>query len=280
MKLLRIGEIGRERACVLDADGRARDVSGLVGDFGPDTAEGLIQRLSGIDLTTLPVIDPAGQRIGAPMAQPRNIYCIGLNYSDHAEEANLPLPKHPILFNKSSGTYCGPNDPILWSDKMTKLDWEVELAVVIGKPALNVSEAEALSHVLGYATANDVSERAWQMDFSGQWSKGKSYPNFCPVGPWLVTPDELGDAMSLDMALDVNGEPMQRGNTSKMVFDVAQIISHLSGFLRLEAGDIICTGTPPGVGMGKTPPIYLKPGDVVSLGIEGLSRQTQTVTRS
>ncbi|WP_204112335.1 fumarylacetoacetate hydrolase family protein [Shimia biformata] len=277
MKLLRIGAEGQETPCVMGADGTARDVSGLIADFGPETFATLIETLSGVDFAALPPVETDGARIGTPMTQPRNIYCIGLNYSDHAAEAGLPIPEEPILFNKASGTFCAPNDPLLYSPKMTKLDWEVELGVVIGKPALNISKEEALDHVLGYTLVNDVSERAWQMERSGQWAKGKSFPNFCPTGPWIVTGDEVDDAKALGMWLDVNGKRMQTGNTDTMIFDVATIVSYLSEFLRLEPGDLICTGTPPGVGAGMTPPVWLNPGDVVSLGIDGLSEQSQTV---
>jgi len=277
MKLLRIGARGQEIPCVMDAAGAARDVSSLVADFSPETIPGVISALTGADLSALAVVATEGARIGTPMAQPRNIYCIGLNYSDHAAEAGLPIPSEPILFNKSSGSFCGPNDPILHSPKMTKLDWEVELGVVIGKPALNIEKADALDHVLGYTLVNDVSERAWQIEREGQWAKGKSFPNFCPTGPWIVTGDEIGDAKALDMWLDVNGERMQTGNTSTMIFDVATIVSYLSAFMRLEPGDLICTGTPPGVGLGRTPPVYLKVGDRVSLGVEGLGEQAQDV---
>jgi len=277
MKLMRIGEAGREVACVLDGQSVARDVTSVVGDFGPETIDGLRDRLAGVDLAALPAVATVGARIGAPMAQPRNIYCIGLNYSDHAEEAGMPIPKEPILFNKSSGTFCGPNDPLLYAPTMTKLDWEVELAIVIGKQGLNVSKEDALDHVLGYTVANDVSERAWQLDRNGQWAKGKSYPNFCPTGPVLVTADEVADVQALGLWLDVNGVRMQTGTTAKMIFGVAEIVSHLSEFLQLEPGDLICTGTPPGVGMGQKPQVWLKIGDVVTLGIDGLGTQSQTV---
>lgn len=279
MKLMRFGDRqGVKTPTVLDHDGVARDVSGIVPDFTPQVIEGLFDRLSGVDLTTLPILDTKDKRIAAPVAQPRNIWCIGLNYSDHAAEAGLPVPDEPILFNKSSVTYCGPNDPILWSDKMTKLDWEVELGVVIGKPALNVSHADALDHVLGYCVVNDVSERAWQQERGGQWTKGKSFPNFCPTGPMLVTRDEVPDPGRLAMWLEVNGERVQDGSTARMIFDVATIVSYMSEFTRLEPGDLICTGTPPGVGAGFKPPRFLKPGDQVRLGIEGLGEQTQSVT--
>lgn len=281
MKLLRIGDPGQEIPCVIDGGGTVRDVSGVVPDFTPETIPGLLAALAGVDLANLPAVATAGARIAPPMAQPRNIFCIGLNYSDHAAEAGMDLPSEPILFNKASGAFSGPNDPIPYSPKMTRLDWEVELGLVIGKPALNVSRAAALDHVLGYVLVNDVSERAWQIDRGGQWAKGKSFPGFCPTGPWIVTGDELGaepgKTLALDMWLDVNGTRMQTGNTDKMIFDPATIVSHLSEFLRLEPGDLICTGTPPGVGMGKRPQVWLRPGDRVTLGVAGLGEQAQAV---
>lgn len=277
MKFMRIGEAGQERPCVVDAHGVVRDISGLVPDIGPDSAEGLIARLAGADLSSLPDVVPEGARIGPPMLRPHNIFCIGLNYSDHAAEAGMALPQEPILFNKATGAFCGPQDPLLYAPNMSKLDWEVELGVVIGKPALRVAPEDALAHVLGFTLVNDISERSWQTERGGQWVKGKSFVNFCPTGPWLVTPDTLGDHTALDLWLDVNGTRMQAGNTAKMVFDVATIISHLSHFLRLEAGDLICTGTPPGVGMGQRPPVFLRPGDVLRFGIAGLGEQRHEV---
>ncbi|MCJ8325364.1 MAG: fumarylacetoacetate hydrolase family protein [Rhizobiales bacterium] len=277
MKLLRLGAEGAEIPCILGDDNIARDVSSIVADFTPETITGLVDRLSGLNLNDLPAVAMDGVRIAAPMAQPRNIYCIGLNYSDHAAEAGMDIPDEPILFNKSSGTYCAPFDPLLYSPKMTKLDWEVELGIVIGKQALNISKQEALDHVLGYTLVNDVSERAWQLERSGQWAKGKGFPNFCPTGPWIVTGDEVDDGVALSMWLDVNGERMQTGNTDKMIFDVATIVSYLSEFMRLEPGDLICTGTPPGVGVGMKPPKFLNIGDKITLGISGLGHQGQTV---
>lgn len=279
MKFLRVGNENQEIPCVMEGQGAVRDISSLVGDISPDTIRKLVEKLDGVDLGSLPEVQTEGIRIAPPMAQPRNIYCIGLNYSDHAAEAGMEIPSEPILFNKSSGTYCGPFDPILFSPKMTKLDWEVELGVVIGKSTLNISKDQALDHVLGYTLVNDVSERSWQLERGGQWAKGKGFPNFCPTGPWIVTGDELDDASALPMWLDVNGYRMQTGNTKTMVFDVATIVSYLSEFMRLEPGDLICTGTPPGVGMGKSPPVFLGIGDKVSLGIEGLGTQAQTVVK-
>lgn len=279
MKLMRYGDrYGSKVPCVLDGDGAARDVSSLVADFGPRTLSmDLLDRLAGADLSALPVLDTAGLRTAPPVAQPFNIWCIGLNYSDHAAEAGMDIPAEPILFNKSTATYCGPFDDILHSPQMTKLDWEVELGIVIGKPALGITKAEAMDHVAGYVVVNDVSERAWQLERGGQWVKGKSYPNFCPTGPWLVTKDEAGDPCDLGLWLDVNGDRKQTGNTSKMIFDVATIVSYMSDFCQLEAGDLICTGTPPGVGAGMDPQQWLTPGDTVTLGIDGLGDQKQTV---
>lgn len=280
MKLMRYGaRDGAKTPVMLDDEGQARDVSGIVSDFTPQTIPSLQDVLGAIDPKTLPLFDTEGQRIAAPMGQPRNIWGVGLNYSDHAAEAGMPVPEEPILFNKGSSTFCGPNDPLLYSEKMSKLDWEVELGVVIGQPALNVSRASALDYVLGYCLVNDVSERAWQAERGGQWVKGKSFPNFCPTGPLLVTGDELGDPGQLGLWTEVNGERVQDGTTEKMIFDVATIVSYMSEFTQLEPGDLICTGTPPGVGMGFKPPRYLKPGDRVRLGIEGLGTQEQTVKR-
>lgn len=278
MRLLRVGQPSREVPCVLDASGRARDISGIVTDISPETIPDLPRLLAQVEVTSLPLVATRDRRIGPPLTQPRNIYCIGLNYSDHATEAGLAVPSEPILFNKAACTFCGPTDPILFASRMKKLDWEVELGIVIGKPALNISRSEATAHVLGFTVVNDVSERSWQMERGGQWSKGKSFPNFCPTGPWIVTPDELQSVQNLDMWLDVNGQRCQTGNTGRMIFDIATIVSHLSEFTRLEPGDLICTGTPPGVGAGMKPQKWLTVGDRVSLGISGLGRQDQIVT--
>ncbi len=279
MKLMRYGDRhGAKIPCILDTDGVARDASSVVPDFGPRTlTPEIIANLKAVDPYSLPIAEITGKRLAPPVAQPFNIYCIGLNYSDHAAEAGLPIPDQPILFNKSSVTYCGANDDILYSPKMSKLDWEIELGVVIGKSALNISKDEALDHVLGYTIVNDLSERAWQMERGGQWSKGKSFPNFCPTGPFLATVDEIGDGNGLTMSLKVNGQPMQTGNTDTMIFDVATIVSYLSEFTELVPGDLICTGTPPGVGLGMKPPVFLNIGDTCNLSIEGLGEQTQTV---
>lgn len=281
MKLMRYGpRDGRKTPCVVDRDGTPRDVSDIVEDFTPASiADGLIEWLTGADLSRLPVFDAAGSRIAAPVATPRNIWCVGLNYSDHAAESNMPVPAEPILFNKTSAAFCGPNDPILHSPRMHKLDWEVELGMVVGRQGLEIAPEGAMDHLLGFVLVNDVSERSWQLEQGGQWAKGKSFVNFCPTGPLLVTPDEIADLGKLDLWLSVNGERMQSGSTSNMIFDVPTIIAYISGFTRLEAGDLICTGTPPGVGAGQKPPRFLKPGDEVRLGVTGLGEQCQPVER-
>jgi 2-keto-4-pentenoate hydratase/2-oxohepta-3-ene-1,7-dioic acid hydratase in catechol pathway len=280
MKFLRIGPMGHEVPCVLDADGVARNISSLVADIGPATMPGLIAAVSGVDLSALPEVATTGARIGSPIARPNNVWCIGLNYADHAEEAGMPIPEEPIIFSKSSLTVCGPNDPILKSTVMTKLDWEVELGIVIGAPALEIAPDAAMDHVMGYVTANDVSERAWQIERGGTWIKGKTYPNFCPTGPWLVTADEVPDPQALALSLSVNGKVMQDGTTATMIFGVAHIVHYLSQFAQLEPGDLILTGTPPGVGMGMKPPRYLEVGDTVTLSVEGLGQQESLVEAS
>lgn len=278
MKFMRIGPVGHEKPCIQDVGSIWRDLSQIVPDVGPASiGPDFKETLARTDLTTLPAVDVTGQRIGSPMAQPRNIYCIGLNYSDHAAEAGLPVPAEPIIFSKASGTFCGPNDPVLFAPTMTKLDWEVELGIVIGKAALNISQDEAEDHIFGYCVVNDVSERAWQMERAGQWIKGKSFPNFCPTGPWLVTTDEVPDPTALDLWLNVNEVPRQKGSTAKMIFSPNYIVAYMSQFCRLEPGDLICTGTPPGVGAGMKPPLYLKIDDVMRLGIQGLGEQQQRV---
>jgi len=280
MKLMRVGAKDRETPCVLDANHVARDVSSLIGDFGPQTlGEPLLQMLRATDLSTLPAVDLGNTRIGPPMSRPRTIFCIGLNYTDHAAEAGMAVPGEPILFSKATAAFSGPNDSILYSRHTSKLDFEIELGIVIGKPALDIGEDEALDHVFGYTLVNDVSERAWQTERSGQWIKGKSFPSFCPTGPLLVTKDEMRDLKNLNLWLDVNGERQQSGNTKFMIFSVETIVSYLSRFALLEPGDLICTGTPPGVGMGKNPPKWLQVGDVVTLGIDGLGEQKQTVVK-
>jgi 2-keto-4-pentenoate hydratase/2-oxohepta-3-ene-1,7-dioic acid hydratase in catechol pathway len=275
MKLVRYGETGREKPGLLDAGGKLRDLSAAIDDLGGSALrpEGLA-KLKALDPAKLPLVS-GKPRLGVPVTGIGKIVAIGLNYSDHAAESNLPVPKEPIIFFKATSSLTGPNDPVMIPKDSVKSDWEVELAVVIGKPASYVSEAEALSHVAGYLICNDVSERAYQIERGGTWDKGKGCDSFCPLGPWLVTGDEIKDPQALDMWLDVNGEKAQRGNTRTMVFGVAHIVSYVSQFMSLQTGDVITTGTPPGVGMGMKPPRYLKPGDVMTLGIAGLGEQRQ-----
>jgi 2-keto-4-pentenoate hydratase/2-oxohepta-3-ene-1,7-dioic acid hydratase in catechol pathway len=273
MKLLRYGPQGQEKPGLLAADGTIRDLSGHIADLSGEILTKL-DTLKAIDPATLPVVQP--DRLGACVAGTGKFICIGLNYADHAAESGATVPPEPIIFMKATSAICGPNDPILIPRTSQKTDWEVELGVVIGKPAKYVSKAEALAHVAGYCVINDVSERAFQTERSGQWTKGKSCDNFGQTGPWLVTPDEVADPQNLSMWLTVNGQTMQNGSTRTMVYGVAHIIAYLSQFFTLHPGDIISTGTPPGVGMGMKPPRYLKAGDVVELGIEGLGTQKQT----
>lgn len=272
MKFLRYGEMGAEKPGVLDREGRIRDLSGVVEDLAGD----VLGHLPDVDPEALPLVE-GDPRIGAPVGRVGKFMCIGLNYSDHAAEAGMDLPQEPILFMKATSAICGPNDTVRLPRGSEKSDWEVELAVVIGKPAKYVSEAEALDHVAGYCVANDVSERAFQVERGGQWTKGKSPDTFGPLGPWLVTPDEAGDPQDLGLWLDVNGERRQTGSTKAMVFGVAEVISYLSQMMTLEPGDVIATGTPPGVGMGMKPPVYLRDGDVMTLGVEGLGEQKTPV---
>lgn len=273
MKLLRYGPRGAEKPGVLDGQGRIRNLSGIVGDIAGDTLVNL-DRLAGLDIENLPVVEGT-PRLGACVGGTGKFMCIGLNYADHAAESGMEVPPEPVLFMKATSAICGSNDPILIPRGSEKTDWEVELGVVIGKPAKYVSEFEALNHVAGYCVINDVSERAFQTERAGQWTKGKSCDNFGQTGPYLVTKDEVADPQNLSMWLTVNGETVQDGSTKTMVYGVAHIVSYLSQFMTLEPGDIISTGTPPGVGMGFNPPRYLKAGDVVELGIEGLGQQKQ-----
>lgn len=276
MKLCRFGPAGHERPGLVDADGRIRDLSGHVADIAADAlgAEALA-RIGAIDPATLPLVD-GDPRLGPCVGGTRHFVAIGLNYADHAAESNLPIPGEPVVFQKWAGCIQGPNDPVTIPRDSTKTDWEVELGVVIGKRASYVAEADALAHVAGYCVINDVSERHWQLERGATWDKGKGFPTFGPIGPWLVTQDEVGDPQALSMWLEVNGERVQDGNTATMVFSVAQIIAYCSQFMTLEPGDVITTGTPPGVGMGQKPaPWYLKPGDRVELGIEKLGSQRQ-----
>ena len=273
MKLCRYGERGAERPGLIDAQGRLRDLSAHVADIaGPVLAD--LDRLRGIDPETLPLV-PGNPRFGAAVGQVGKFICIGLNYSDHAAESGMAVPPEPVIFAKYTSAICGPDDPILIPRGSEKTDWEVELAVVIGKPGKYIDEAAALDHVAGYMVCNDVSERSFQIERAGQWSKGKSSDNFGPIGPWLVTRDEVPDPSNLGMWLDVNGRRMQDGSTATMVYKVPFLIHYLSQFFTLHPGDVISTGTPPGVGLGQKPPQYLRAGDVVELGIEGLGRQRQ-----
>jgi 2,4-didehydro-3-deoxy-L-rhamnonate hydrolase len=277
MKLCRYGKAGSEKPGLIDAAGKLRDLSGIVNDIDAQTLsrDGLA-KLARCNPEALPAVD--GQpRLGVPVNGISKYVAIGLNYSDHAAEANLPVPTEPIIFMKTTSSICGPDDDIVEPKNATKLDWEVELAVVIGTRAQYVEEESALDYVAGYCVANDVSERAFQFQ-STQWDKGKGCDTFGPLGPWLVTTDDIPDPQNLEMWLDVNGERMQSGNTSTMIFGVRKLVSYCSHYMTLLPGDVIATGTPPGVGMGKKPqPIWLKPGDTVRLGIEGLGEQRQRV---
>ena len=277
MKLLRYGERGSERPGMIDAAGKIRDLSGHVDDIAGEVLfdEGLA-KLASIDPASLPLVE-GEPRLGACVAGMTKFICIGLNYADHAAESGMEVPPEPVIFMKANSAICGPNDPIIIPRNSVKTDWEVELAVVIGKPAKYVSEDEALDYVAGYALTNDVSEREFQIERAGNWTKGKSCDNFGQIGPWLVTRDEIADPQNLSMWCDVNGERMQDGSTRTMVYGVKHLVSYLSQFMTLHPGDVISTGTPPGVGMGKKPQVYLKPGDVVTLGIEGLGEQRQDV---
>jgi len=280
MKLFRHGPPGSEKPGLIDACGALRDLSGVVADIADTTlTPDSMARLAALDPSSLPEV-PKGTRLGPCVGGVGNIIGIGLNYADHAAEAGLKPPGQPIVFNKHSGAISGPNDDVWLPPDSLKLDWEVELGVVIGTRAWHVGESEALAHVAGYCLVNDVSERAYQMELEGQWTKGKGYPTHCPIGPWLVTPDELGDPQDVDLWLDVNGVRRQSGNTRTMIFGVAHIVSYLSRFMALQPGDVIATGTPPGVGMGHKPALYLRAGDVMTLGARGLGEQRQTVVPS
>jgi len=277
MKLLRPGLSGAETPGLLHTDGTIRDLTGLVPDIGGHVlSDAGIAMLRGIDASTLPIV-PSGTRLGPCVAGTGKLICIGLNYSDHAAETGATVPPEPIIFMKATSAICGPNDPIIIPRGSEKTDWEVELAVIIGTRAKYVTEAEALKHVAGYAVTNDVSERAYQIERSGQWTKGKSCDNFGQIGPWLVTRDEVANPQDLPMWLTVNGKTYQNGSTKTMVYGVAHLVSYLSQFMTLHPGDVISTGTPPGVGLGQKPPHYLKAGDVVELGIAGLGQQRQDV---
>ena len=278
MKLVRYGPTGQEKPGMIDSDGTLRDLSAHVADItGATLGDDSIAKLRAVDPSTLPTVD-GNPRMGACVGDIGKFMCIGLNYADHAAETGADIPEHPILFMKANSAITGPNDDVVMPRGSATTDWEVELGVVIGKAAKYVSEEEALDYVAGYCLCNDVSERHFQTSLTGQWTKGKSCDTFGPTGPWLVTRDEVEDPQNLDMWLDVNGKRMQTGNTKTMIFTVAQVISHLSQLFTLHPGDVISTGTPPGVGMGMKPePVYLKDGDVMELSIQGLGIQRQNV---
>ncbi|MDB2476241.1 fumarylacetoacetate hydrolase family protein [Paracoccaceae bacterium] len=278
MKLVRYGTTGQEKPGMIDADGTLRDLSAHVADItGATLGDNSIAKLRALDPATLPTVD-GNPRMGACVGDIGKFMCIGLNYADHAAETGADIPEHPILFMKANSAITGPNDDVVMPRGSATTDWEVELGVVIGKAAKYVSEEDALDYVAGYCLCNDVSERHFQSSLTGQWTKGKSCDTFGPTGPWLVTRDEVEDPQNLDMWLDVNGKRMQTGNTKTMIFTVAQVISHLSQLFTLHPGDVISTGTPPGVGMGIKPePVYLKDGDVMELSIQGLGMQRQNV---
>lgn len=275
MKLLRFGPQGSEKPGILDANGAVRDLSAHVTDFAGDSVSfEALDALRAIDINSLPVVDAPG-RIGACLAKVPNFFCIGLNYTKHAEETGAQPPKEPIIFSKASSALSGPFDPVIIPKGSQKTDWEVELGVVIGKTCSYVSVEDALDYVAGYCTINDVSEREFQIERGGQWIKGKSAPTFGPIGPYLVTADEISDPQNLRVTLKLNGDTVQDSNTNDMIFTVAEIISHMSQFMQLQAGDIIATGTPSGVGMGMKPQRFLKPGDTMDIEVHGLGAQKQ-----
>ena len=277
MKLLRVGEKGKEKPAILDGDGKIRDISSHVSDLNPQNLNfETISKIQNVDTSSLPEIS-SDQRIGSCITSPGKFVAIGLNYSDHAAEVGAEIPKEPIMFMKATSSMCGPNDDVEIVSGSKKLDWEVELGIVIGKEAKHISEDQSQDHILGYCLVNDVSEREWQIEKMGQWVKGKSHDTYGPTGPYLVTKDEIKDINNLKMMLDVNGERMQTGNTSTMIFNVDIIVSYVSKFMSLQPGDIITTGTPPGVGMGRKPQVFLKAGDQMKLSIENLGEQNSKV---
>jgi 2-keto-4-pentenoate hydratase/2-oxohepta-3-ene-1,7-dioic acid hydratase in catechol pathway len=273
MKLLRYGEIGQEKPGILDDKGKIRDLSGAVSDIaGAALGRESLNRIKAIDPETLPLVE-GSPRLGAPIGVVPKFLGIGLNYRDHAEETGMPIPEAPIVFAKASSCVSGPNDPVLAPKDWTRMDYEVELAVVIGMPAKRVAKEDALGYVAGYCICNDVSERSLQKGGPGEWIKAKSYDSFGPLGPWLVTTDEIPDPQNLDLSLDLNGQRMQTGNTSTMIFSVAELVSYISHYMTLQPGDVITTGTPPGVGMARNPRVFLKPGDEMVLRVSGLGEQ-------
>ena len=277
MKLLRVGEKGKEKPAILDADGKIRDISSHINDLNPENLNfETISKIQSADTLSLPELS-SNQRVGSCITSPGKFVAIGLNYSDHAAEVGADIPKEPIMFMKATSSMCGPNDDVEIVSGSKKLDWEVELGIVIGKEAKHISESQSQDHILGYCLVNDVSEREWQIEKMGQWVKGKSHDTYGPTGPYLVTKDEIKDINNLKMMLDVNGERMQTGNTSTMIFNVDIIVSYVSKFMSLQPGDIITTGTPPGVGMGRKPQVFLKAGDEMKLSIENLGEQNSKV---
>ena len=277
MKLLRVGQKGSEKPAALDKDGKIRDISSHIGDLNPDHVNfETISKLKNVDLSSLPELS-SSDRIGSCVAKPGKFVAIGLNYSDHAAETGAEVPSEPIMFMKATSCISGPNDDVEIVSGSKKLDWEVELGIVIGKETKHISEDKAQDHILGYCLVNDVSEREWQIEKMGQWVKGKSHDTYGPIGPYLVTKDEISDINNLKMSLDVNGNRMQTGNTSTMIFNVNVIVSYVSKFMSLQPGDIITTGTPPGVGMGMKPQQFLKAGDTMKLSIENLGEQNSKV---
>ena len=277
MKLLRVGKKGEEKPAALDKNGKIRDISSHIKDFNPDNLNfETINKLNDVNLESLPEI-PASERIGPCVSKPGKFVAIGLNYSDHAAETGAKAPSEPIVFMKATSSINGPNDDIEISKSSKKLDWEVELGIVIGKNLKNISEKEAEDYVLGYCLVNDISEREWQIEKMGQWAKGKSHDTFGPIGPYLVTKEDILDVNNLNLSLDVNGKRMQTGNSKTMIFNVNYIVSYLSKFMSLQAGDIITTGTPPGVGMGMKPQVFLKIGDKIRLSIDNLGEQNSKV---
>ncbi|SLN58900.1 fumarylacetoacetate hydrolase family protein [Oceanibacterium hippocampi] len=277
MKLVRFGPKGAEKPGMIDGQGTLRDLSGVIDDVAGDVLlPAGLAKLAGLDAATLPTV-PGTPRLGPCVGRIGKLVCIGLNYSDHAAEAGVAPPAEPVIFLKANSSICGPDDPILLPRGSQKTDWEVELAFVIGKGGRYIEEADWADHVAGYCVCNDVSERAYQLESTGQWTKGKSADNFAPLGPWLVTADEIADPQALDLWLDVDGVRQQAGNTGTMIFPVREIIAYVSRFMTLEPGDVISTGTPPGVGMGKKPPTYLRKGQTVTLGVDGLGAQRQAV---
>jgi 2-keto-4-pentenoate hydratase/2-oxohepta-3-ene-1,7-dioic acid hydratase in catechol pathway len=282
MKLVRYGQPGKEKPGLIDATGKLRDLSGVVSDIGPDQlSDKALAKLAKLKTDKLPLVR-GKPRMGCPVSHVSKFIAIGLNYADHAAESNMPIPKEPIVFTKAISCIQGPNDDVMLPKGSVKSDWEVELGIVIGKRASYVSQKEALDYVAGYCTINDVSERAFQLELGGTWDKGKGCDTFGPIGPWMVTKDEVPNPQNLSMFLDLNGQRMQSGTTKTMIFGVSKLVSYVSQFMTLEPGDIITTGTPPGVGMGvkkdgQPAPVYLKKGDIMNLGIQGLGEQTQKV---